>query len=135
MIKIIRLRKIHNLCKREEVRFFKTENLCKYRGFLLRHFYIVTMEGFEPSRPCEHHPLKMASLPFLHMAKKIKGHPSSRTTFCDPTGARTQDPIIKSDVLYRLSYRVISFLECGCKYKDFFSKFPSNFIINLSFFN
>ena len=25
---------------------------------------------------------------------------------CDPTGARTQDPIIKSDVLYRLSYRV-----------------------------
>jgi site-specific DNA recombinase len=28
----------------------------------------VTMEGFEPSRPCEHHPLKMASLPFLHMA-------------------------------------------------------------------
>ena len=30
----------------------------------------VTMEGFEPSRPYEHHPLKMASLPFLHMAKK-----------------------------------------------------------------
>ena len=28
----------------------------------------VTMEGFEPSRPYEHHPLKMASLPFLHMA-------------------------------------------------------------------
>ena len=27
--------------------------------------------------------------------------------FCDPTGARTQDPIIKSDVLYQLSYRVI----------------------------
>jgi hypothetical protein len=28
---------------------------------------------------------------------------------CDPTGARTQDPIIKSDVLYRLSYRVFAF--------------------------
>jgi hypothetical protein len=30
-------------------------------------------------------------------------------TICDPTGARTQDPIIKSDVLYQLSYRVIFF--------------------------
>ena len=30
----------------------------------------VTKEGFEPSRPCEHHPLKMASLPFLHLALK-----------------------------------------------------------------
>ena len=27
--------------------------------------------------------------------------------FCDLTGARTQDPIIKSDVLYQLSYQVI----------------------------
>ena len=26
--------------------------------------------------------------------------------FCDPTGARTQDPNIKSVVLYQLSYRV-----------------------------
>ncbi len=26
---------------------------------------------------------------------------------CDPTGARTQDPNIKSVVLYQLSYRVI----------------------------
>gem|GEM_PF-2201712 len=26
--------------------------------------------------------------------------------FCDLTGARTQDPIIKSDVLYQLSYQV-----------------------------
>ena len=68
---------------------------------------IVTMEGFEPSRPCEHHPLKMASLPFLHMALKKKRSFEKRTTFCDPTGARTQDPIIKSDVLYQLSYRVI----------------------------
>jgi hypothetical protein len=66
----------------------------------------VTMEGFEPSRPCEHHPLKMASLPFLHMALKKKRSFEKRTTFCDPTGARTQDPIIKSDVLYQLSYRV-----------------------------
>ena len=35
-----------------------------------KHVFFVTMEGFEPSRPYEHHPLKMASLPFLHMAFK-----------------------------------------------------------------
>ena len=29
--------------------------------------------------------------------------------FCDPAGIRTQDPIIKSDVLYQLSYRVCAF--------------------------
>ena len=28
---------------------------------------------------------------------------------CDPTGARTQDPYIKSVLLYQLSYRVIIF--------------------------
>ena len=28
--------------------------------------------------------------------------------FCDLTGARTQDPIIKSDVLYQLSYQVVA---------------------------
>jgi hypothetical protein len=27
--------------------------------------------------------------------------------FCDPVGTRTQDPIIKSDVLYQLSYEII----------------------------
>ena len=41
--------------------------------------------------------------------------------FCDPTGARTQDPIIKSDVLYQLSYRVIiPFLNGGAKIVSFF---------------
>ena len=62
--------------------------------------------GFEPTRPYEHHPLKMASLPFLHVA----GNKKSQTLlfdFCDLAGARTQDPIIKSDVLYQLSYQVV----------------------------
>ena len=27
---------------------------------------------------------------------------------CDPAGIRTQDPIIKSDMLYRLSYRIVA---------------------------
>ena len=70
--------------------------------------FIVTTMGFEPTRPCEHQPLKLASLPFLHVAYKQK-KPNIAVRLCDPTGARTQDPIIKSDVLYQLSYRVFAF--------------------------
>ena len=45
--------------------------------------------------------------------RKLK-KPSVMLDFiCDPTGARTQDPIIKSDVLYQLSYRV-----CARSYKN-----------------
>jgi hypothetical protein len=29
--------------------------------------------------------------------------------FCDPAGTRTQDPYIKSVLLYQLSYGIISF--------------------------
>ncbi len=39
----------------------------------------------------------------------------------DPAGARTQDPNIKSVVLYLLSYRVNRFAICGCKCTAFFS--------------
>lgn len=65
--------------------------------------------GFEPTRPFEHHPLKMASLPVSPRSLKTKKAKQICSTFCDPTGARTQDPIIKSDVLYQLSYRVFFF--------------------------
>jgi hypothetical protein len=34
----------------------------------------VTTAGFEPARPCEHQPLKLASLPFLHVALNKKSH-------------------------------------------------------------
>jgi site-specific DNA recombinase len=37
----------------------------------------VTTVGFEPTRPCEHQPLKLASLPFLHVALKNK-RPSNK---------------------------------------------------------
>ena len=70
----------------------------------------VTKEGFEPSRPYEHHPLKMASLPFLHLAlKQQRRCIATSLFFCDLAGIRTQDPIIKSDVLYQLSYQVGAF--------------------------
>lgn len=35
----------------------------------------------------------------------------------DPAGIRTQDPILKRDMLYQLSYRILS--DCGCKYSLF----------------
>ena len=36
---------------------------------------------------------------------------------CDLGGARTLDPLIKSQLLYQLSYEVmrLMFLNCGCK--------------------
>ena len=74
----------------------------------------VTTVGFEPTRPFEHQPLKLASLPFLHVACKLKKSFTLANDFCDPTGARTQDPIIKSDVLYQLSYRVNAFKKIMC---------------------
>jgi hypothetical protein len=47
----------------------------------------------------------------LKYTKNKKGQVKYLLDLCDPTGARTQDPIIKSDVLYRLSYRVYCSLE------------------------
>ena len=39
-------------------------------------------------------------------------------TFCDPGEIRTLDPMIKSHLLYQLSYGVRCFL-LGCKYDEF----------------
>ena len=42
--------------------------------------------------------------------------------FSDLAGARTQDPLLKREMLYQLSYQVIistlSFYLSGCKYKS-----------------
>ena len=40
---------------------------------------------------------------------------------CDPGGARTHDPMIKSHLLYQLSHGVI-FCVCECKVKSFLPK-------------
>ncbi len=34
---------------------------------------------------------------------------SERLTFCDLVGARTQDPLLKREMLYQLSYKVSQF--------------------------
>ena len=66
--------------------------------------------GVEPARPKEHYPLKVARLPIpprgplgLKLNKKVKPFD---LTFCDLTGARTQDPLLKREMLYQLSYQV-----------------------------
>ena len=39
----------------------------------LRANYLTLLrEGFEPSRPCEHHDLNVACLPFHHLSEKSK---------------------------------------------------------------
>ncbi len=54
-------------------------------------------------------PLKPARLPippYVHKLKKL----SKCLTFCDRAGARTQDPLLKREMLYQLSYPVIASL-------------------------
>ena len=64
--------------------------------------------GFEPIRLAAPPPQDGKSTSFstwpLYKQKKLS---LVMLNFCDPAGIRTQDPIIKSDVLYQLSYRVI----------------------------
>ena len=75
-------------------------------------FFVTTM-GVEPIRLVGTTPSRWRVYQFLHVAngskiKKVK-HKRTLNFFCDPAGIRTQDPIIKSDVLYQLSYRVSAF--------------------------
>ena len=50
------------------------------------------------------HALKM-----LAHFKQKKAAKWNLAAFCDPAGTRTQDPYIKSVLLYQLSYGIISF--------------------------
>ena len=66
---------------------------------------------------CSTTPSRWRVYQFLHMALKQKKLSDCLTLLSDLAGIRTQDPIIKSDVLYQLSYQVFqSFPDCGCKY-------------------
>ena len=83
--------------------------------------YIAEREGFEPPVPLGTAVFKTAVI-------------DHSTTFpwCDLGGARTLDPMIKSHLLYQLSYQVIFsaiefllsnhrlFLDCGCKGRLYF---------------
>src|SRR5690554_806156 len=66
--------------------------------------FIAERQGFEPWRrlPVDRLAICSVTTP-APLLKSIR--------FCDPTGARTQDPNIKSVVLYQLSYRVKIFVS------------------------
>ena len=68
-------------------------------------------DGIRTHTSCDTTPSRWRVYQFLHMAKLAvnkKSYPKRITFICDLAGARTQDPIIKSDVLYQLSYQVIA---------------------------
>ena len=106
--------------------------------------------GIEPTRPNGHMALNHACLPVpaprcvVSLNQKVKRY--ARLSFGDLAGARTQDHLLKREVLYQLSYQVIknlaglspaentnkSFRVCGCKYNIILfinqSKTTENFI-------
>ena len=68
--------------------------------------------GLEPTRLKRHLPLKQACLPVPASGSKKRGEKTSLDLsfpllfVCDSAGIRTQDPNIKSVVLYQLSYEI-----------------------------
>ena len=64
------------------------------------------------------------------------GKPQPTTLLCTPAGVRTLDTLIKSQVLYQLSYGCIFFCFAGAKVVIFFdsNKFYPYFFIGIRFF-
>ena len=56
------------------------------------------------------------------VARKVEYNKKGRllSTFCTPAGARTLDTLIKSQVLYQLSYGCIAFRLAGAKVRILF---------------
>src|SRR5689334_9767530 len=70
----------------------------------------------------------MEVINFLLLLKEKATISDSLLCFCDPAGTRTQDPIIKSDVLYQLSYEIN--LKTYNYFKNFFPfLLPNSFIL------
>ncbi len=70
----------------------------------------VPKMGVEPTRSNEHMALNHACLPIPALRYlcfvKIKKVKQMLNSFCDLAGARTQDPLLKREMLYQLSYQV-----------------------------
>ena len=64
-------------------------------------------------------PLVLDSCRRLNIMSKKKP-PSRGRFFSDPAGIRTQDPYIKSVLLYQLSYGIRRFFKSVCKYRNLF---------------
>ena len=61
-------------------------------------FVFVPRAGVEPARPNGHMALNHACLP-ISAPGRCKRRASVTPSFCDPSGTRTQDPLIKSEML------------------------------------
>ena len=83
----------------------------------------VRVTGVEPARSFEHKPLKPARLPIppyaLIIELKAKKLSVLLNFFCDRAGARTQDPLLKREMLYQLSYQVNFLIEMQIYYQSF----------------
>ncbi len=64
------------------------------------------MTGFEPARLAAPPPQDGESTNFSTWPLNKKSYLSMINNLCDPAGIRTQDPYIKSVMLYQLSYGV-----------------------------
>ena len=70
----------------------------------------VTKEGFEPSRPYEHHPSRWrVTVSPLGLKQQRRCNATSFNYSVTWLGFEPRIPIIKSDVLYQLSYQVGAF--------------------------
>lgn len=69
--------------------------LTKYFVKTCKQALKVTTAGFEPARPCEHQPLKLASLPFLHVAYKPKKSSSMLDLLVTRLGLEPRTPSLK----------------------------------------
>ena len=108
---------------RREINGFGSNGAIK-KGLLA----LVPSGRLELPSPCEHHPLKMACLPISPTGRKKS----------DSAGVRTQDPLIKSQMLYQLSYRINLKMNVRFKreHKDMeFLRMAKRFFTFFSFFS
>ena len=60
---------------------------------------VVPRAGLEPARPNGHMALNHACLPISAPGQCNKKGANDTLLFCNPSGTRTQDPLIKSEML------------------------------------
>ncbi len=103
---------IHNIAKRP----IQRESSVMLCHLLSLTVISVPRTGIEPARPFEHRPLKTARLPisppgqgpYEGNIRLVRMSADIRDTYaCDPARARTWDPLIKSQMLYHLSYGIV----------------------------
>jgi hypothetical protein len=88
----------------------------------------VHITGVEPAQSYDYKPLKPARLPIPPYVQCIETKKAKQclTFISDRAGARTQDPLLKREMLYQLSYQVL-LIKSECKYTTYCLKNKTNF--------